>query len=117
MTTLVRIHRKGQMTLPSRLRIAIGVAEGDLIEASLQRGKIVLTPKVVVDRSRFPSADDEYTPAQRKIVDARLKQSEEDLKKGRTFGPFKTADEMIASMKDQLKTRGAAGTKTAKRSR
>jgi bifunctional DNA-binding transcriptional regulator/antitoxin component of YhaV-PrlF toxin-antitoxin module len=38
------------MTLPSRLRNAIGVAEGDLVEASVQRGKIVLTPKTVMDR-------------------------------------------------------------------
>ena len=39
MTTLVKIQRKGQMTLPSRLRSAIGIAEGDLIEATVQRGK------------------------------------------------------------------------------
>lgn len=38
------------MTLPSRLRDAIGVAEGDLVEATVQRGKIVLTPKTVLDR-------------------------------------------------------------------
>ena len=117
MTTLVKIHRKGQMTLPSRLRTAIGVAEGDLVEASVHRGKIVLTPKLVIDRSKFPNADDEYTPAQRKAIDARLAESEEDIKKGRTFGPFKTADEMIASMKDQLKKRSVAKTKTAKRPR
>jgi AbrB family looped-hinge helix DNA binding protein len=116
MNTLVKIHRKGQMTLPSRLRTAIGVAEGDLVEASVQRGKIVLTPKLVIDRSKFPNANDEYTPAQRKIIDARLKQSEEDFKKGRTMGPFKNADEMIASMKGQLK-KIVAKAKTVKRSR
>ena len=54
---------------------------------------------------KSPSADDEYTLAQRRIIDARLAESEEDLKKGRTFGPFNTADEMIASMKRQLKKR------------
>jgi AbrB family looped-hinge helix DNA binding protein len=116
MTTLVKIHRKGQMTLPSRLRIAIGVTEGDLVEASLHRGKIVLTPKLVIDRSKFPNADDEYTPAQRKDIDARLTESEEDLKKGRTFGPFNTAAEMISSMKGQLKKRATARAKTTKRS-
>ena len=113
MTTLVKIHRKGQVTLPSRLRSAIGVAEGDLVEASVHRGKIVLTPKLVTDRSKFPTADDEYTPEQRRIMDARLAESEDDLKKGRTFGPFNTADEMIASMKHQLQKRAAA--KKAKR--
>ena len=45
MPTLVKIHRKGQMTLPSRLRSAIGVSEGDVVEATVKQGKIVLTPK------------------------------------------------------------------------
>lgn len=115
MTTLVKIHRKGQMTLPSRLRLAIGVAEGDLVEATVLRGKIVLTPKTVIDRSDFPTADDEYTPAQRRIIDARLAKSDEDIKHGRTFGPFDTADRMIASMKAQLKKRAVS--KKSRRSR
>src|SRR5438094_8843737 len=105
MTILVKIQRKGQMTLPSRLRSAIGIAEGDLVEATVQRGKIVLTPKVVIDRSKFPNADNEYTPAQRRVIDAQLAESVQDLKKGRTFGPFNTAGEMIAHMKAQLKKR------------
>ena len=105
MTTLVRIHRKGQMTLPSRLRSAIGIADGDLVEATVNRGRIVLTPKLVVDRSKFPNTDDEYTPAQRRVIDARLDKSEEDLKKGRTAGPFKSPSEMIAHMKGELKKR------------
>jgi len=107
MTTLVKIHRKGQMTLPSRLRSAIGVSEGDTVEASVHRGKIVLTPKVVIDRSKFRNADDEYTPAQRRFIDARIAEGMEDFKKGRFYGPFKTADEMIASMESNLKRRAA----------
>jgi len=120
MATLVRIHRKGQVTLPSRLRSAIVVAEGDLVEASVHRGKIVLAPQPVTDRSKFPSANDEYTPEQRRIINARLAESEDDLKKGRTFGPFHTAEEMIASMKHQLRQlrqfRKTAAAKRAKRS-
>jgi AbrB family looped-hinge helix DNA binding protein len=112
MTTLVRIHRKGQMTLPSRLRSAIGIADGDLVEATLQRGRIVLTPKLVVDRSKFPNADDDYTPAQRRAIDARLDESEEDLKKGRTAGPFNSATEMIAHMKGELKKRAKKTTRS-----
>ena len=115
MTTLVRIHRKGQMTLPSRLRTAIGIADGDLVEATVHRGRIVLTPKVVIDRSKFPNADDEYTPAQRRIIDARLAESDEDFRKGRTAGPFSSAAEMIAHMKSELKKRATA--KKPKRAR
>jgi AbrB family looped-hinge helix DNA binding protein len=56
MTSLVKINHKGQMTLPSRLRSAIGVTEGDLIEASVRRGRIVLTPKLAIDRIKFANA-------------------------------------------------------------
>src|ERR1022692_1804527 len=104
MTTLVKIHRKGQMTLPSRLRSLAGITEGDLVEATFKQGKIVITPKLVIDRSQFPNADDEYTPAQRRIIDARLAKAE----KGPSYGPFNTADEMIAHMKGELKKRAAA---------
>ena len=115
MTTLVKIHRKGQMTLPSRMRLAIGVAEGDLVEATVLRGKIVLTPKLVFDRSNFPNADSDYTPAQRRLIDARLAKADADIRKGRTHGPFATANETIADMKEQLKQPVAA--KKSKRPR
>ncbi|MDP3993929.1 MAG: AbrB/MazE/SpoVT family DNA-binding domain-containing protein [bacterium] len=110
MTNLVKIHHKGQMTLPSRLRSAVGVAEGDLLEATVQRGKIVLTPKLVIDRSSFPNANNEYTSKQRRIIEARLARA----RKGPYYGPFDTAEEVVASMKQKLKKRAA--TKKVKRS-
>jgi len=70
---------------------------------------------VVVDRSKFPNANDEYTPAQRRLIDARLAESEEDFQQGRTYGPFDSADEMIAHMKAALKKQVA--TSKAKRRR
>jgi hypothetical protein len=54
---------------------------------------------VVIDRSKFPSADQDYTPAQRRLMDARLAESEEDLKQGNTYGPFESAADMIAHRK------------------
>jgi AbrB family looped-hinge helix DNA binding protein len=108
MTTLVKIHRKGQMTLPTKLRSLAGISEGDLVEAAFQRGKIVLTPKLVIDRSRFPTADEEYTPAQRRIIDARLAKSDEDIKHDRTYGPFNTAEEMAASIEANIRKLRAA---------
>jgi AbrB family looped-hinge helix DNA binding protein len=100
MTTLLRIHRKGHMTLPSRLRSAIGVAEGDLVEASVQRGKIVLTPKLAIDRSKFPPTDDRYTPAQRRAIDRGIAQSLREYKEGHGFGPFGTHEAFITSLRD-----------------
>jgi bifunctional DNA-binding transcriptional regulator/antitoxin component of YhaV-PrlF toxin-antitoxin module len=46
------------MTLPTKLRSLAGISEGDLVESAFQRGKIVITPKLVTDGSRFPKADD-----------------------------------------------------------
>jgi len=108
MTTLVRIHRKGQMTLPIKLRSMAGISEGDLVEAAFQHGKIVITPKLVIDRSKFPKADGEYTAAQRRIIDARLAKSDEDIKHGRTYGPFNTAGELAASIEANIRKLRAA---------
>ena len=105
MSLTTRIQNKGQVTIPTRVRERAGLSKGDVVEFSYRRGKIVITPKIVIDRSQFPSADDEYTPAQRRLIDARLAESDEDLKHGRTYGPFHTADEMIAHMKAALKER------------
>ena len=68
---------------------------------------MVITPKVVIDRSKFPTADDEYTPAQRRAIDARLAKSEADFKAGRTHGPFNTADEAIAFLRKRIKDKPA----------
>ena len=114
MGTLVKVQHKGQVTIPTRLRMQAGIVEGDLIEATFHRGKIVLTPKLVIDRSQFPKADDEYTPEQRRSMDVRLAKGLEDVRKGRIVGPFNTADKMIASMNQELKKRAA--TKKRKRS-
>jgi AbrB family looped-hinge helix DNA binding protein len=98
MTALVQIHRKGQMTLPKGLRSALGVGEGDFVEASVQRGKIILTPKLVIDRSRFPKADDEYTPAQRRLIDRGIAKSTRQYQRGSGIGPFQSAQELVASL-------------------
>jgi AbrB family looped-hinge helix DNA binding protein len=108
MSTVVKVQRKGQVTIPSRLRAQAGINDGDLVEASFRHGKIVLTPKVIIDRSKFPNADDEYTPEQRRIIDAGIAEGMEDFKQGRFFGPFNTADEAIASMEAFVKRRATA---------
>jgi bifunctional DNA-binding transcriptional regulator/antitoxin component of YhaV-PrlF toxin-antitoxin module len=110
MTTLVKIHRKGQM--PVKLRSLAGISEGDLVEAAFQRGKIVITPPLVIDRSQFSTADEEYTPAHRRAIDARLAKSDEDIRHGRVYGPFNTAEEMAASVEANIKTLRAPRKKT-----
>jgi AbrB family looped-hinge helix DNA binding protein len=114
MSALVKIHRKGQMTLPTRLRNRAGISEGDLVEAAFHRGKIVLTPKVVLDRSKFPSAGDEYTPAQRRAIDRGIAQSLKEIEQGRSYGPFDSHAAFVASLhSESKKLRGNKSKRTA----
>ena len=81
--SLVKVQKKGQLTLPVRLRNKAGIAEGDVLEAKLERGKITLSRKSRLDRG--------------------IAESLEDFRKGRAYGPFSNAEEMIASLHRNVK--------------
>ena len=42
MTLMVRMREKGQMTLPLEVRRQLGLHQGDLLEASVKDGKVLL---------------------------------------------------------------------------
>lgn len=50
MTTLVKVVRNGQITLPKEVRNIMGIEEGDLLEVSFKNYQIRVTPKIAVDR-------------------------------------------------------------------
>ena len=77
------------------VRRKAGLSEGDLVNFAFSDGKIVITPRVAIDRSAFPTADGEYTPAERRVIDAGIADGE----KGPFYGPFKNGDEIAAFMK------------------
>ena len=97
MSTLVKVQHKGQMTIPSSVRSAVGLTDGDLVEVRAVGKKIVITPRLVIDRSKFPTADDEYTPQQRRIINARLA----DAEKGPYYGPFKNGADLAAFLRKE----------------
>jgi AbrB family looped-hinge helix DNA binding protein len=47
---LVAVKSKFQVTIPHELRQKLAIAEGDLLEAAVKNGKLVFTPKTVIDR-------------------------------------------------------------------
>jgi AbrB family looped-hinge helix DNA binding protein len=99
MGPIVKVQRKGQVTIPTRLRVQLGLAEGDLVEARAHGGRIVLTPKVIVNR--------EYTPAERRVIDARLNKAEADIKAGRVSKAFSNHGEFIADLRKAAAKSGA----------
>jgi hypothetical protein len=55
---------------------------------------------MTVRTTAFSTADDEYTPAQRRVLDASLAEAD----KGPYFGPFKNGAEVAACMKKRQQT-------------
>jgi bifunctional DNA-binding transcriptional regulator/antitoxin component of YhaV-PrlF toxin-antitoxin module len=87
------VKNKVGLTVPPAVQHRAGFKSGDVVEFKVSGGIITILPKL-------PAAD-EYTPEQRRRIDAQLDQAE----KGPFYGPFNTAEEMIAHMKSQLKKR------------
>jgi len=50
--SIVKALRYGQVTLPKKFREALNIKEGDLLEAEMEGGKIVLTPKALVGKDK-----------------------------------------------------------------
>jgi hypothetical protein len=53
---------------------------------------------VTTNLPKLPTADDEYTPAQRSAIHRGIAASEKDYREGRSYGRFKTHAEFIASL-------------------
>lgn len=83
---IVKVQKRGQVTIPSQFRAQAGIADGDLLEARCEHGKITFTPKSLVDRE--------------------IAEGLEDLRSGRTYGPFDSAQEMIRALR-QMTGKGA----------
>jgi bifunctional DNA-binding transcriptional regulator/antitoxin component of YhaV-PrlF toxin-antitoxin module len=75
---LVKVKTRYQVTLPITVRNRAGVGVGDLLEAKVERGRITLTPKLLVERE--------------------IAEGLEDLSRGRVYGPFTSADEVVHSL-------------------
>ncbi len=90
----VVISTKSELVVPRSVRRRAGLKSGQTVEFKVSGGVINIVPKL-------PVADDEYTPAQRRAVDARLSQA----RKGPYHGPFATADEAIAFVRTEVRKR------------
>ena len=64
--------------IPGDVRRKVGVKVGDLLEATVRKGKIIFIPKAAVDRE--------------------IAEALEDLRQGRAYGPYRSANEMIRAL-------------------
>ncbi len=92
----ITVRSKSELIVPRSIRRRAGFKTGDKLEFKVSGGVINILPKL-------PSADDEYTPEQRRAVDAEVGKGLEDIKKGRLHGPFDTHEAMIEFLHEQVK--------------
>ena len=87
----VTVKNKTPLVVPLAVRRQAGLKSGQEIEFKVSGGVISISPKL-------PTAEEEYTPEQRRIVDAQLAEGLADIKAGRVHGPFSTHKEFITSL-------------------
>src|SRR5260370_9890879 len=92
----IHVSSKTELMLPRSIRRRAGFKTGDKLEFKVSGGVIHIIPKL-------QSADDEYTPEQRRAVDRELAKGLKDIKKGRLHGPFHTHEAMIEFLHEQVK--------------
>jgi AbrB family looped-hinge helix DNA binding protein len=102
MTVTVK-NNTAELVVPSSIRRRAGIKAGDQLEFKVSGGIINIIPKL-------PSAADEYTPAQRRVIDAQLAEAA----KGPYHGPFETADAAIKFLNREIRKRKTIKPKTAK---
>ena len=79
---VVKIGASRQIVIPKKFHDRLGLSPGNYLEVELRDNQLIITPK--------------------ELVDKRLTEGLENIKKGNVLGPFNTADEAIQAL--QLKT-------------
>jgi AbrB family looped-hinge helix DNA binding protein len=82
---LVTVKNKYQVVIPARVRAEAGIEIGDLLEAKVERGKVTLTPKSIIDR--------------------RLDEALENARKRRTYGPYNSVHEAVRALHKLVRER------------
>lgn len=87
---LVQVRQKAQITLPQKVRHVLGIKEGDYLEVRLEDDKLILQPKVLLDR--FPEI--ELSPKGERM----LQESLNDVKKGVHLQAYDNAEDLIEAL-------------------
>jgi antitoxin PrlF len=90
------LRAKGQLTLPDEIRKAAHLEEGDLLEAELTPGGILLRPQKLIDATQAWFWAPEWQAGER--------QADEDRTAGRSES-FGSGDELVEALRGRAKPR------------
>jgi len=72
--SLIQVREKAQITIPSKIRKDLGIKKGDYLEIIKEDDKIVIIPKVLIDKVSVNLSEK---------GEEMLKEAIEDVKKGK----------------------------------
>ncbi len=75
----VKLGVSRQVAIPKKVHDQLGLSPGDYLEIEVRGNQIILTPK--------------------QLVDKRLAEAEEDIRKGRVHGPYDTAGDAVKALR------------------
>jgi AbrB family looped-hinge helix DNA binding protein len=88
-TSTVKLGVSRQVVIPKTIHDQLGLRPGDYLQVDVADGRVVFTPKTLVDTR----------------VDRRIAERAEDVAAGRSDGPFESAEAMVTSLRAHVRTR------------
>ena len=74
--SFVKVLRGGQITMPKELRKVLEIKEGDILEVQMEKNKVVLKPKILMDKDQ---AWDRLNQVMAKVGKRHRKTSEKEV--------------------------------------
>ena len=90
-STIMKISPQGQIRIPKKIMITLGIEKGDYVEVDVEERQIVLKPRKLID----PSQGWYWTKEWQKM-EARV---DNEIKEGHVSPKFKTAEEGLKWLK------------------
>lgn len=89
---LLRIRKNAQITLPAGIRKAVHLEDGDVLDCEAKEGRIILTPKKIVDKTDawFWTSDWQKAEAE----------AQKDIDSGKVK-EFDSADDLIEDLRGE----------------
>lgn len=79
----VKIGASRQVVIPKKIHDQLRLSPGDYLQVGVEAGRVVFTPKTLVD----------------KYVQARLDEGLADIRQGRVSRPFRSAKTLVRSLR------------------
>ncbi|MBP2651413.1 MAG: looped-hinge helix binding domain, AbrB family [Firmicutes bacterium] len=87
----MEVRKRNQVTLPKELTKALAINEGDILEYTIEDGKIIIIPKTLVPKEQAWYWSKEWQAAEKEV-------SQEIVKKG--HGKAYSAEELLGEIKN-----------------